>query len=458
MRMLLVDLWGGLPRVMHADACDAHAPWAGQRRDDVLLPDAAAQPFESTLNALRAVGVHVHVVGATGATAAHVVRGDGFPPPSLAYADTVSVYDGAAMPLGSEVAHDRLAVSDAHRILDADEDDDDPSKPPLALVVRLLACRDLPHVRFEDAAMDTPRRKRCVVDCVLPHAGAPHLAIPALAHTPCAAARTYTARDCERFQEDCSARTSSAQAQHLHALARARHASLLAHLAPLLVRARDLGVHVALTASRSIPLGEHGLRATASPMGCTCTTLWCASTPASTPATESTSLFDVVDAFARRAFRMSIAPAVWPSITIVDETHTRVLTTLRTRTYALVCAPRKIIHIFAVDEDPLETSDVTPWMAHAREELQALANATFADVGFTASVRSPPPPPPARPPTPTPPARPPTPLVVHSPTPPRPPPIALPHSPARAAVQSKDVQHKRVSVRRKENVLIQRHK
>ena len=254
-RVLVVNHGGGVPFALRGNMV-AQADWATHVADDLPLEhtDSGTQleaAFRDLWPALRAAGWTTAWFGVDGPRRAPPRRHAldmlraAAARPDVDVTTVLQAFDGP----GTE--HDALVLQEAQEHLAACTRD-------TVLVVNLRGCGDVTRCRF-GAAAAPPDVSCCEVQPLAAH---DPRTVPACVHDVVEGVSEELARaNRRRFGEDPAVwRVTDAEYAALLAIARRLVDEVDAMVRPLIDDALRDGAHVALTASHSLPLGEHALR------------------------------------------------------------------------------------------------------------------------------------------------------------------------------------------------------
>ena len=387
--VLVVNHWGGVPWCLHENVLSSQRDWARTALQGLLLSHTdPVQQFSSLLrdgnasllHGVRRLGYRTAVLGATGLQRRYGRDHD----PRLALADAwgidrCSLHDGASFE-GACFAHDEEVLHEADRLMKTASVEDE----RILLFVNLLSCRSVACLS-RDVEERVDRDDRAVP--------------PTLA--------------CELANAIPAERVSAQEYQDALARARCALRALDLLVSQLVVAALGAGGCAALTATHSLSLGEHGIRGGGNPTGICCSTLFCSSEALPDPDARPSTLHETLSAFLQRTCGVSCTPSrAW--CTLVDAGRlqfARTLVRLRGRLYACITSrpsssPRedddacRLLHVFALDEDPGEERDVVAGTAHLAERLDALVRHAVSEAcGLPVEVRRAAPPPSVVPPS-----------------------------------------------------------
>lgn len=413
---VVVNHWGGIPVALQGNVV-ASQTWANARGVahalelpnldpklafrsiaamseegfDVVCLDAECPAPLPLFDALHRAGVQIVVLGATGlrgrgAQEAATTRHDtSLPDPREDLhawgVDRCSVHD-AASSHGAAALHDEEVLLEARRLLA------EGIQEPTLLWVNLLSCRDVDRCRF----------RPCTGIAALPSYVAPALPstddrlLPRNLQTPLEGLSHIAAcADADTFGETApSAANYFLEPGHYLRLLEESRETLLrldAWTKMLIEDAEEAGAAIAMTATHSVALGEHGARWAGLPTDTCARTFWCA-TVARSEATAR-SLSTVVDDFLHQVFAVGPARARRPSCTLGTIAHGPVCVVVARATYrwndrryaciakwipeegATKCPllPLPLTHVFDLDMDPDESENILPQLAHIYTQL-----------------------------------------------------------------------------------------
>ena len=410
---VVINHWGGVPVALQANLVASQewkqstfdslevpnldpilsfrsvAATSGEGIDEVCLQTNPPTPLP-LFDALHRTGVQIIVLGATGLRRhkkdPYAVRHEMNLPDSREDLhdwgiDRCSIHDSADQATNA-ILHDEEVILEARRLLMED------LGGPTLLWVNLLSCRDVNHCRFR------PRTGRAtqpsysgvalasVDERLIPHnlrVGLEDLSYLAASADATAFGESVTAPN-EIFIQP---------GEYLRLLEDAKDTLLrLDAWTQLLIKdAETAGASVAMTATHANSLGEHGTRKVLIPTEMSCNTFWC-STIVADRSNNSKSLASVVDDFLHHVFGVAPRRARKNSCTLGTISHGNLgvilaRTTCRwnDRRYSCIAKwmfdgsgrisllPLSLTHVFDLDIDPFETTNILPQIAHIYTQL-----------------------------------------------------------------------------------------
>lgn len=286
------------------------------------------------------------------------------------------MFDGTDF-AGSAEAHDEEVLSEARRILYEDS--------ATLLWVNLLYCRDVDHARVAQ----TDERGTYII--------------------PTSKSGYDTRRVAASVSENIVLPGAEALPGYHERMSDQDHISLLDHAWDVLVRQENRActfvlealharavASVAVTSTRVLSLGEHGIRGSTNPSYVGCETFWCSSSSVSnTEDRDDVShvhFKDVFDAFLRGTPNPTSTRR--PLITLAPREMIRVVCTVRERVYGCLILGGEVVCVHDLDSDSHQTSNVLSQMTHMREDLwSVLRNALPSNLSLTRLFPQAPPPP-----------------------------------------------------------------
>lgn len=480
--VLLINHWGGVPHCLHSNAAQGHLRRARGRKDRLRRARSATgdeeeeaeeegeetttttvveslllshtDPSEEFLSASRdfwdaansAAGCRTACFGARGTFHRPVRVDDGatesLPDPRRALVDSLGVeacsthdafhpHDDASSFFASDAA-DEATCEEAERFVE--EQERAGTEGTVVVCVNLLSCRDVVRARF-GAATSTPSES-----CFVLRTGKrgeaeidPRVVPPSLRVALDGVTAPLSSANRRRFGEaettgGAVVETTPVQFAALLRLAASSVDRSVDRTASLVSRAlaTDEGV-VAVTASHSLPLGEHGLRDGGGPTRCCCSTFWADTLPPPrSPSSWRTTLRDRLRSFAASIFGQTPLPRRLlgaaaaaeeeeaPCCVVTSSSSSsrsgsdpttsfyRVVVRLRDRTYALIGrrgggGGGTIVAAFDLDLDPGEEEDVSLSLRTHTPSLRDELDAAFARSVARRTTTTAPPPPPSAP-------------------------------------------------------------
>jgi hypothetical protein len=394
MLRVIVNHWGGIPTALHVVA--ARALEGKSNEDDasaglechhkVLLTTTAtpADAFrtaigggaaQSVFHAVKSIvpGIHVVVLGPTGLRA--VPQEGVFAPPNACFVpdstralaswgiDVCSLHDDTRVSAGW--THDRETLRDARRHID----EASALNRPLLLCINLWSCWDVVHALVHPSSLASVLQAK--VDVVRPHA-------------PQALLRGTIPCPFTRFESDVTKDDDPIVAYCRRAVLATETIACTEHELRALIDDVRFAGDVAITATRSLAIGEHGFVGGGAPT-CTCAqTFW-----ASTKCAPLLKHASVPHSLLWNSWLLDTVDVVVPSTLLTRSTESvRVQLEVRGRFYTFVNLFVKhaweLVHAFDTVSDPHEHEDILAQLAHVpyQEELaRVLATAASDNVG-----------------------------------------------------------------------------
>ena len=392
---MVFNLWGGIPGAMRGSACASARFWLScAGTTDAILPclsDNAGTRFhacvdeggEALFKQAQRAGWRVVVFGPTGFA---------WPPPRCS--EEAFLYDPASALSGSGIdfcdvrddgawrgrssSHDEATLRKAQRALDAAAS----SNTPTLLWVNLLACRDTTRVRFRPD-------ERCSEDACTGHAARAYdrRRVPPSVDTslpnPLRDALGSTAS---------RARDAGAEYAALLATAESDFHNVCAMVEPLARRARAHGASVAMTATHTFSLGEHGTRTGAAPTAACARTFFACTTGAAV-AELAQPVYELISHFVLRTTSLHVSrlPAVCSVGVAPTCVYAYVTCRLRDHVYACVyahcgvppdpnalCEPESLLAVYDLGTDVDECVNVLPYLTHLHADFGDMCKAALA--------------------------------------------------------------------------------
>lgn len=388
--VVILNHWGGVPRALHRNLVAAQT-WSAESYDDVGLTttDGAKEYLCATRDVwqlLKGKGFQTAAFGATGyadGTAPVRHTGDSLPDPRLKHAEThhvdlTSLYDGAQFQ-GPSLVHDLNVLREATDFIEGHVGG------PLAICVNLLSCRDVTLTRFGTASGP------CTVECctALTTSSFDPRTIPeSVGRAVPYISNRFCVRNAVQFGETARPLSTGEYATLLHRSHEAIEC-LRGHTSKLSEIVLRRGGHLAVTATRSLCIGEYGgCRDGDMPLHCCARSFWCSTCP---PLDNPVSiqLVDLLRRFISETCStkttVSFAPRPTLCTTRDDEgMFFRVRCVLYDHHYMCIGRGDEMWYVYDLHDDPHELTDIGPRLSHIASTLSSTYHATVRS--FTGSL------------------------------------------------------------------------